>query len=703
MELNPIIANEIIIISLLMVAIVASMVLRQMRMPYAAGLVIMGFAFASVIVPRVSELGSLGPFFPTADIILYLFLPPLIFESAIAVNTRLLRRNIAPVLSLAIFGVIISAGIIGYMLSWFFAIPLLFALLFGALISSTDPVAVISIFREAGVAKRLRILVEGESLLNDACSIIMFQMVLLLITQPLIKSEFSFLETSALFTSNLLTAFIGGILVGIAGGLVLRMVLRRTPLHPHIHQTATLVGAYLTYLIGDELGFSGVIAVVVCGIYTARAVSDWTGPREREHLTEFWEYIGFLANSLIFLLVGITVATLQDLSLFIRGGLIGVLFLILAVLAGRLIPVLGTFAVWNRLSSRPVPLPYQAVCFWGGLRGAVSIALVLSLPPSLPFRDLIVAFAVVIVLFTIFVQGMTIGPLIRLLGLGETDLLRRFHQTYADLVSTRAARSELERSPLPGILDPVIIDETLGAYARETAAKEDEIRKFWDEVRDNPDRMRVIRLFWLEALRFEQIQYRRLYDEGLILPSVYADLEYATSVREDSIQSGDLDPILDPAAPRKGHISAVAGYLSRKVPESRFTRILGRRAGISQVFRAVAVVVATRATIQYLENLSAWVCLDPAEIADVVERYHRQEERALEVLRSDAAGSRNIREVSRFMAERTADAGKVAMLHHHLEEGVGDEQTMLLLIDRLIHAKNEARREVLRSCGDEIV
>jgi CPA1 family monovalent cation:H+ antiporter len=238
------------------------MTLRHLKLPYTIGLVGIGYIFSAYVVPHVDVLKPIGPYFPAVDIILYIFLPPLIFESAIAVNTRLLHRNLFPVITLAIVGVIISAGIIGYMISWYFAIPLLFALLFGALISSTDPVAVISIFKEIGVPKRLQILIEGESLLNDASSIILFQLVLLLISKPLLKNNLTFFETSALFTSQLLTSCIGGIVVGIIGGILLRIMLQKAPTHSHIHQTATLVAAYLTYLVGDELGFSGVIAVL---------------------------------------------------------------------------------------------------------------------------------------------------------------------------------------------------------------------------------------------------------------------------------------------------------------------------------------------------------------------------------------------------------------------------------------------------------
>ena len=704
MEHNLIIANEIIIIALLLVAIIASMTLRQLKMPYTIGLVLIGFAFSEYVVPHIDALKPIGPYFPAVDIILYIFLPPLIFESAIAVNARLLNRNLFPVLCLAIFGVIISAGIIGYMVSWYFAIPLLFALLFGALISSTDPVAVISIFKEVGVPKRLQILVEGESLLNDACSIIMFQLVLLLISRPLLKNDLSFFETSALFTSQLLTSFIGGILIGVIGGLVLRTILRKTPLNSHIHQTATLVAAYLTFLLGDEMGFSGVIAVVACGFITARAASDWIGPDRREELNHFWEYIGFLANSLIFLLVGITIASLEDLSLLIKGGIVGILFLIGAVLLARLVPVIGTFAIFNRFTKHTVPLSYQTVCFWGGLRGAVAIALVLSIPLSLPYRDLIIAFSVLTVLFSIFIQGMTIGPLIQHLGLGQSRLLRTFHQLYGDLVTSRAAESSLEKSDLAGIIDPAILDDHIRKYRENSLNQEQKVREFWQEVHQNPDRMNVIRLFWLEALHYEQKQYRQLYDDGLILPPVYAELQYQTTIREDLIQSGNYHPQVRLYAPGSRYRLQFYRIFGRMFPDSDILASYQKRIDIHLIFAAVAVNVASAATISYLQRLSQWVCLDHAEIIDIVDIYTKFEQKALSYLTSEqVVGSENLQYVSGYLAERTAGAGMIHMLGHHIEEGIGDEKTLGHIIDRLIKEKNKARKKVFLSCGDQIV
>lgn len=695
MQENLIIANETIIITLLLVAIGSSLILRHLKLPYTIGLVIIGFAFAEFAIPHITALKTLGPYFPADDIILYIFLPPLIFESAIAVNTRLFSRNSIPILSLAILGVIISGGIIGYMVSWYFMIPLLFALLFGALISSTDPVAVISIFKEIGVPKRLQSLVEGESLLNDAASIIMFQLVLFLIREPVIKSEMSFFDTSLLFTNNLLTSFVGGISIGILGGLILRTILKRTPLQSYIHHTITLVAAYLIYLIGDESGFSGVIAVVACGFVTSHAVSDWLGPDQRNALHEFWEYIGYLANSLIFLLVGITIASLNDLNVLMKGGVLGIAFLISAVLIARLVPVFGIFGVFNIFTRNRVPLSYQTLCFWGGLRGAVAIALVLSIPLSLPFRDLIVAFTITIVLFTIFVQGLTIGPVIRILGLGQTKEIRKFHKLFADLTTSRAANSALTNSPLAGIISQTILDEQKQEYIRNISEIEDNIRKFWDEVHQSPKRMSVIRLFWFEALRFEQKLYRRLYDDGLILSSVYSELQGISTVREERIQSGKYLPDDLIYIERKGIAIKIINAIIKMNADNRISGFLKERRDIHRIFKAIATIMAADGTVKYLEELTSDLCIDNKEISDIFLFYKNRKQESLLYLHDELyIHSQNITKVSHYLAGRTAGSGKITKLRHFLEEGIGDEKILMSLVNQCIREKRKARREV---------
>lgn len=208
------ISEEGIILLLLAIAIVMSIVLRKIRFPYTIGLFIIGFVIAYLIAPEVKFLEPLSGYVPDSNMILYIFLPPLIFESAIALNSRILFKNIVPVMVMAIVGLLVSVFIVGMLLSISTPLPLIYALLFGALISATDPVAVISLFKEFGVPKRLFTLVEGESLLNDASAIVTFNLIIWIIAVEVSSSAPSIESISAFFVYSLVTSFIGGILIG---------------------------------------------------------------------------------------------------------------------------------------------------------------------------------------------------------------------------------------------------------------------------------------------------------------------------------------------------------------------------------------------------------------------------------------------------------------------------------------------------------
>lgn len=703
MEENILIADETIVITLLLIAVIASITLRHLKMPYTIGLVITGYILSSFIAPHISLFQPFEDLVPSSGIILYLFLPPLIFESAVALNTRLLSRNLFPVLGLAIPGVIISAVIIGLLVSHMFAMPLLFALLFGALISATDPAAVISLFKEIGVPKRLQILVEGESLLNDAAAIVMFQMLLTLITVSSLTESISFTDTAVTFTETVIISFFGGILVGALVGIMLRSVLKQTPLHPHIHQTSTLVAAYLAYLISDHLcGFSGVVAVVVCGCIAAKAASDWVGPAGRDELTRFWEYIGYLANSVIFLLVGIAIASLQDLSLLLQGTVSGIIILIAVVILARFIPVFGIIGGYNLLTPRKIPFSYQMISVWGGIRGAVAIALSLSLDPALPYRDPIIAFSVIIVLFTILVQGLTIGPLIHYFGLGQTELVTRFHTMYTDLVAVRAGIKGLQKAPMSDIIDPRASRSVIQRYQNEADLQVEKIRRFWDDTGKNPEKKSILRLFWLEALRYEQKQYRLLYDDGLIFPAVYAELQYQITTREELIQSGNYHPGKPEVGPGTRLRKRMQHLITHIAPASRISRYFRHKNEMNLILGAAAIVIAASQTSRYLTNLAQFVQLNQEEIADILEVYTGLEQKAHSFLHSDTVvQSGQLKGIGVYLAKRTAAAGIMGTLHQCLDDGAGDEKTLTLLMNRLLDEKNEAQITLIRACRDQ--
>ena len=412
--------NAILIVNgLIFIAALSAIFVKKANFPYTIGLLIVGILIG-FLSSRVELLAPMREVQLTPDIILFLILPTLLFEASINIDARLLSRNLVPILLLATVGLLISTAIVGIGISA--ATPLTFgaALLFGALISATDPVAVIALFKELGVPKRLSTLVDGESLFNDATAIVMFNILL-----GIIAAGTAFSTTVVISgIGQFLLVFLGGLLVGaVLGGAMLWIISLGRKDHM-VQAVLTSVLAYLTFIIAEHfLDVSGVTAVVAAGI-----LSSWAGARVfdesiRKYLTEFWEHLAFLANSMIFLLMGLTEYHLfADLRRYHET--IGYILLgFLLTLVARLVVVYGLIPLANKISSRArVGRPDQAVIFWGGLRGAVPLALALSLPADFEHRVLVIDLTLGVVLMSLLIQGASVSWLLRKLGLIEAPI-----------------------------------------------------------------------------------------------------------------------------------------------------------------------------------------------------------------------------------------------------------------------------------------
>ena len=385
------------------------------KIPYTLLLVIVGMGLAFVDVRLV----NLSP-----QLILEIFLPPLLFEAAWNVSWRSLKTNWFPIVLFAVVGVIISIVGIAFSLNQFAGLALPIALLVGAALATTDPVAVIALFKELGASKKLTILMEGESLFNDGAAIVTF---VLLVEIFLGIESFSVSDTIA---SSL--AFVGiGAGLGAIIGFGISFLTQRFDLL-FVEQSLTLVSAYGTYLITEELGGSGVIGVVTVGIILGNFGSRiGMSPRTRLIVTEFWEFVAFFVNSILFLLIG-------DQTQFISLGnhLYLIAIAIAATLAMRFIGIYGLSALSNILTSSEIGWREQTVLWWGGLRGSVSIALALSLPEFIPARQEIIDIVFGVVLFTLLVQGLTIQWVLKAFNLIGDQAIR---EEYSELIARQIA------------------------------------------------------------------------------------------------------------------------------------------------------------------------------------------------------------------------------------------------------------------------
>ena len=379
---------------LLLVAALIAILTRRLRMPYTVGLVLGGMGLS--FMPLRLDLTL------TKDLIYSLFLPPLVFEAALYIGWRELRQDLPVVGLLASLGVLLAAALTAagmhLLVHWGWGA----AAAFGVLIAATDPVSVIATFREAGVRGRLRLLVEAESLLNDGTAAVLFVAAVGLAA----GGAGDLLEVIA----TLLLSMGGGALCGAALGFGFMFLAGRTS-DRLVEISFTTLSAYGSFFVAEHFHLSGVLAALTAGLVTGNYRSQGhIAKSSRDTIESFWEYVAFLANSLIFLLIG----TREAQQHF--GGIgLAVLAAIALVTLGRALAIYPLCALFNRSSLR-VTAAHQHVLFWGGLRGALALALALGLPPDFPQRDSIVTVTFGVVAFSIFAQGLTMTPLLRRLG-----------------------------------------------------------------------------------------------------------------------------------------------------------------------------------------------------------------------------------------------------------------------------------------------
>lgn len=379
---------------MLLIAAVVAMLSRRLRLPYSVGLVAAGICLAVLpFAPKVNL---------TKDLIFTGLLPPLLFEAAFDIHWDRLRRDIPVIAVLATVGVVLSAGVtalgIHYLARW----EWLSAMVFGVLIAATDPVSVIATFKEAKVQGRLLVLIESESLLNDGTAAVAFGVLVAMVAgqQP----------TAIEIAGTLLKTICGGILCGAAVSLGALLLSARTQDHL-VEITFTTVAAYGSFLFAEHFGLSGVLATITAGLIMGNFKSfGTTSDRGREAVQAFWEYAAFVANSLIFLLIGMHEAHQNFVAIWLPASVA-----IALVTLGRAVAIYPCCFLFLRSSLR-VTWKHQHVLLWGGLRGAVALALALGLPRELPQREQIVAVTFAVVAFSVFVQSLTMTPFLRRMG-----------------------------------------------------------------------------------------------------------------------------------------------------------------------------------------------------------------------------------------------------------------------------------------------
>ena len=463
---------EVQVLILLLIASVVGILAQRVRLPYTLALVLAGLALSFIQLEALSDVNL------TANLLMLLFLPPLLFEAAYHLPFDDFKKNGPHIAFLALAGVLFTSGLtaLGTFSAFnFFDLVQEFnwshAFLFAAVISATDPISVLALFKEVGAPKRLYQIVEGESLINDGVAVVIFAIVVAVIGLPSSHGPATALngvqEIIAFSLVTFMKTAIGGILVGAGIGGLASVVTRQVDDHL-IEITLTTLVAWGSFLIAEELHVSGVLSTVTAGILMG-SFGKYFGmsASTRVAVQDFWQYMGFLSNSFIFLLVGLEL----DPGAFVRNFPAVMLAFVIVVFARSIVVYAGIPLV--DLISRPLPGVWRNVLVWGGLRGSLSMVLILGLPVDFPGRSFLINLVFGVVSVSLFLQGLTMGPMMKRLGLtqGKTETNREYEIARGRSLSYRQVINETTKLLDRGVPNDSSYRQVLRYYkdAREKA------------------------------------------------------------------------------------------------------------------------------------------------------------------------------------------------------------------------------------------
>jgi monovalent cation:H+ antiporter, CPA1 family len=548
---GAIIAAALSVMALLFLATILSVVTSKLKLPFSLTLLAVGLILGVLVkfVPMLEPIASLRL---SGELLTYILLPTLVFQAAFAMDSRALGQNFMPVLILAVPAMFVCFAVGGLGVHWAIGLPLGAALLWGALISATDSTAVLAIFQELGAPKRLNVLVEGENLFNDAAAIVVFQIVAGAVG---IGVAAQVMQGNVLWTSTVafVMNFLGGLVFGALSGHLVGKVLEVIEDDDLVEILLTTTVVYLSYMAAELLfQVSGVMAAVGAGLVLGSSGATKYSPSTLEYLDRYWEYLAFIANSLIFLLIGLYLAS----DFGIMRGMTGPIAAgIMVALLARAVSIFGLFPFVNRLPNiEKVDWRNQTVIVWGGLRGALSLVLAMSLPLSYPYRDEILALTIGVVVFSLVAQGLTLEPLIRILGLQSATTPELYVREESLLSAKSSARQRLSELRRQGMFSESVTAE----LERNYTAEEQEIREKIEALRGRGllGTREEFRLLKREYLLLEKRIYQDLFHRGQLSEKVLGELQHSVELQIDHLRYGGVLPAWTIHSPTRWKVEA---------------------------------------------------------------------------------------------------------------------------------------------------
>ena len=619
-------------------AVLVAMVTRRIHIPLTVVLAVAGL-LASELGPDLAVAGLLtGEGFK--ELLVDIFLPILIFEAALGLSTREFMRNLLAIVVLASVALVISTALVGAALTLALGVPLLAALLFGALISATDPVAVVAVSRELGVPKRLLTLVQGESLLNDGVAIVLYNILLVGAVTGVLSVGKGIAEFAIVI--------VGGLLTGSVIGVVAVMLLRGLDRLPAA--ALSIAVAYGSFVFAESvLHASGVMAAVAAGITIGGLMESRAQQPVRELLRDLWDALGYIANALLFLFIGLAL----DFEL-LRENLAAIGVAIAAVLVSRPLVVFPLVTMLEKCAHIPrVGNRNSAVIVWGGgLRGGVALALALALPEELAQREQFIAMCGGVVLATLLFNATTISFVVHVLGLDKPSRSDEYLNALARLHAVRESRNRLRELDFE--------DQLVSAHLDVAETDAEDLL-----ARSNLNAAEQKSVLTLRGLHIERETYQSLSDAGLLPPIATRTLmeEIDTEIEEEEAGGVRLD------AARRAALQWYA-RLHRWLL-SRLPQPLGEDLAEVAYIEVSARRLAARKAVEELELFKTLPGVDEHIVDDAKRTFAHWEESAgkrLETLGADVSVDRTV--MHRRQAKALTRIAVVEALHDLVTAGV---------------------------------
>lgn len=541
------------LLTLLLLSVVTHLAARWVKVPYTVLLVAVGLLL--IPLTRLPVFSYINSFQLTPDILFFIFLPILIFESAYGMNLRRIGENVLAITMLAVVGLIVSALLIGAAGYWALgavgvAAPFVVVLLFGALISATDPVAILALFKEFGAPARLTLIFEGESLFNDATALALF-LIVLEAAGGSFQGATSVLHGVYIFFSMLA----GGIVFGFFTGWLCTRLLHFAR-HEHLQLTITMLAAHATFLAaefisrtatiaGEPVHVSSIMATLIASIVIGTRGRFKISPALQTYLERFWGYTAFVANSLVFILLGLLFSTLP---LNLTDILPALLAIIAVVIVARAASVYVSLGLLNATGlEQHVPRSWQHLIAWGSLRGALAVTMVLLIPDDLThpdwkqphtIKEFILALTIGCIYFTLFIKATTIRGVMRRFHIGELRGLERME--YLEGKVYVFARTLLR---LPALREQTHVDRRTFEAMHDRCERR--YRGAYDEFTEHVQGSRetFVRVLRVHAIGIEKRTLKELFDGGELSEAGYRKVLGKLEQQSGAIEHGRRDAL----------------------------------------------------------------------------------------------------------------------------------------------------------------